>query len=87
MSSKLVVIRKHAILKQHYRRAVEATPRFHELDANKQWAVLRKHVEEDRSAVAATLLKIMDNSHERDDEVLSELKAASRFNAPGSEMW
>lgn len=86
MSSKPVVIRKHAILKYHYRRAVEATPRFHELDPSNQWAVLRKEVEEDSTAMGATLLKIMDNRHERRDEVLSALEKAARERASRREM-
>lgn len=76
MAGKPVAIRKHAILKHHYRRAVKATPQFHQLDAVNQWAVLRKQVEEDETPMGATLLKIMDNREERRDEVLSALAQA-----------
>ena len=84
MSTKPVAIRKHAILKLHYRRAVAATPRFHELDSSMQWATLRKHVEEDRSERGATLLKIMDNREQRQEEVLSALEEAARLRAQRS---
>ena len=81
MSSKPVAIRKHAILKNHYRRAVNATPQFHELDAVAQWATLRKHVEADATPLGATLLKIMDSRQERRDEVLTALHEAASQRA------
>lgn len=76
MSRKPVEIRKHAILKNHYRRAVQATPQFHQLDALGQWAVLRQQVEADTTAIAGTLLKIMDSREARRVEVLSALEDA-----------
>jgi len=76
MNRKPVEIRKHAILKHHYRRAVQATPQFHQLDAIGQWAVLRQQVEADTTAIAATLLKIMDSREARRVEVLSALEDA-----------
>ena len=78
MSPKPVTIRKHAILKHHYRRAVAATPQFHQLDPINQWAVLRKQVEDDVTPIGATLLKIMDNRQERRDEVLTSLAEGAR---------
>jgi hypothetical protein len=74
MNRKPVVIRKHAILKHHYRRAVKATPQFHELDALSQWAALRRQVEGDATAIGATLLTIMDSREGRRDEVLGALE-------------
>ena len=79
MSTKPVVIRKHAILKHHYRLAVKTTPQFHQLDAVAKWAVLRKQVADDASPVGATLLKIMDSREERRDEVLSALEEAAKL--------
>ena len=76
MSSQPVAIRKHAILKHHYRRAVQATPRFHQLDAVEQWVVLRQQVEADTAAIAVTLLKIMDSREARREEVLTALENA-----------
>ena len=78
MSGKPIVIRKHAILKHHYRRATKATPRFHELDSVDQWALLRKQVEDDVTPMGVTLLKIMDNREGRRDEVLRALEEAGR---------
>jgi hypothetical protein len=74
--SKPVAIRKHAILKRHYSRAVKATPQFHQLDAIGRWAVLRQQVEADATPIGATLLKIMDSREGRRDEVLSALEDA-----------
>jgi hypothetical protein len=71
-----VAISKHAILKRHYRRAVKATPQFHQLDAIGRWAVLRQQVEADATPMGATLLKIMDSRDGRRDEVLSALEDA-----------
>ena len=42
-----VAIRRHAILKRHYRRAVASTSNFHDLDQSRQWALLRDQVEAD----------------------------------------
>jgi hypothetical protein len=80
MSSNPVVIRKHAILKRHYRRAVNATPQFHQLDALGQWAVLRKQVEDDVTPIGSTLLIIMDSREARREEVLNALEQAWRSN-------
>lgn len=76
MSRKPVVIRKHAILKHHYRRAVKATPQFHQLDAIGQWAALRRQIEGDATPIGATLLTIMDSREGRRDEVLGALERA-----------
>jgi hypothetical protein len=73
-----VTIRKHAILKRHYRRAVAATPEFHQLDTNGQWAVLRKQIDDDATPLGATLRTIMDERSARRNEVLSALEEARR---------
>jgi hypothetical protein len=78
MSRNPIVIRKHAILKRHYRRAVRATPQFHELDAVSQWAVLRRQVEQDVTPTGARLLTIMDAREARREEVLKALEQARR---------
>lgn len=78
MNRNPVPIRKHAILKHHYRRAVAATPQFHQLDTNAQWAVLRKHIDDDATPKGATLRTIMDERSARRDEVLSALEEARR---------
>jgi hypothetical protein len=78
MSPHPVVIRKHAILKHHYRRAVRDTPQFHELDAVSQWAVLRRHVENDVTPTGARLLTVMDAREARREEVLNALEQARR---------
>jgi hypothetical protein len=76
MNRKPVAIRRHAILKRHYRRVVRRTPQFHQLDSMSQWAALRKHVEEDVTPKGISLLTIMDSRAERRDEVLSALEEA-----------
>ena len=76
MNRKPVALRKHAILKHHYRRAVKATPQFHDLDESRRWAVLRSQVESDVTPTGATLLKIMDTREARRHEVLTALEAA-----------
>jgi len=69
-----IVIRRHAILKRHYRRAVKATPGFHELNAVGQWANLREQVKADTSPTGEKLLGIMDSRESRRDEVLAALE-------------
>jgi hypothetical protein len=76
---KPVAIRKHAILKRHYRRAVKATPQFHQLDVVERWAMLRQQVEADATPTGATLLQIMDSRAGRRDEVLSALEDARQI--------
>jgi hypothetical protein len=78
MNEKPVRIRKHAILKRHYRRAVAATPQFHQLDTTRQWAVLREHVDADPTPLGTTLKMIMDSRAARRDEVLAALEQARR---------
>lgn len=68
------VIRKHAILKRHYRRAVAATPTFHTLGADVQWALLRDEVQADSTPAGAGLLEIMKKREARRDEVLAALE-------------
>lgn len=75
------MIRKHAILKRHYRRAVEATPQFHELDAAARWEALRRHVEQDPTTPeGVNLLTLMDSRTGRRDEVLSALEEARQHS-------
>ena len=78
MNRSPVPIRKHAIFKHHYRRVVAATPQFHQLDTNAQWAVLRTHIDGDATAKGATLRAIMDDRSARRAEVLSALEEARR---------
>jgi hypothetical protein len=78
MNRSPVAIRKHAILKRHYRRAVAAPPEFHQLDSNGQWAVLRRQIDDDASPTGATLRTIMDERAPRRGEVLSALEEARR---------
>ena len=76
-----ILIRKHAILKRHYRRAVAATPQFHELDGEAQWAAVRRLVEQDATTPeGVNLLKIMDSRTGRRDEVLSALEDARQHS-------
>jgi hypothetical protein len=69
-----VALRKHAILKHHYRRAVAATPDFQTLNSPGQWAVLRDQVKADPTSGASGLLDILDSRESRRDEVLAALE-------------
>jgi len=85
LSPKPVAIRKHAFLKRHYRRAVNGTPQFHQLDSIGQWAVLRKEVQGDETPSGLTMLKIMDSREARRDEVLRALEQAAEQRAHAAE--
>lgn len=69
-------IRRHAIFKRHYRRAVKASPEFHSLEPSARWALLRAQVIADVTPGAATLLQTLDNREPRRDEVLAKLEEA-----------
>ena len=74
MAAQRVSIRRHAILKNHYRRAVATTSHFHSLSLAGQWALLREQVEADATPAGTSLLDIMDNREPRRDEVLAALE-------------
>ena len=76
MANSSIAIRRHAIFKRHYRRAVAATPGFHELDLGTRWRLLRDHVSVDPGPDAARLLEIMDSREPRQAQVLAELERA-----------
>jgi hypothetical protein len=76
VSSKPVAIRRHAILKHQYRRAVRSTPDFHTMNAAAQWAVLRAEVLADTTPAGASLLEILNSREPRRDEVLAALEGA-----------
>ena len=71
-----VAHRRHAILKHHYRRAVAATPGFHELDLSARWQLLRHQVQVDPGPQAGELLAMMDRREPRREEVISALEQA-----------
>ena len=76
MNPNRVQLRKHAIFKHHYRRAVATTPEFHQLDADAQWAALRKQVDEDATLQGSALRAILDERTPRRSQVLSALEEA-----------
>ena len=57
MANSSIAIRRHAIFKRHYRRAVAATPGFHDLELGAQWRLLRDHISVDPGPDAARLLE------------------------------
>ena len=67
-------IRRHAILKRHYRRAVSKTTDFQTLPAAGQWAALRDQVQLDSPGARSPLLDILDSREPRRDEVLAALE-------------
>jgi hypothetical protein len=71
---KPVSIRRHAILKRHYKRAVAAAPDFHSLSSTAQWALLRDQVQADITPAGPTLLEILDSRASRRDEVIAALE-------------
>lgn len=74
MSTKPVSIRRHAILKHHYRRAVLSTAHFHQLSRAEQWALLRDQVRTDTTPLASRLLDILNSRESRRDEVMAALE-------------
>jgi hypothetical protein len=79
--SKPTTIRRHAILKHPYRRAVRSTPDFHSLPAAAQWAVLRAEVGSDTTAAGASLLEVLNSREPRRDEVLAALEGGRQADA------
>ena len=77
-----MLIRKHAIFKRHYRRAVAATPAFHQLDTDAQWAALRKQVDDDATLQGSALRVIMDERAPRRGQVLNALEEARSNSRP-----
>jgi hypothetical protein len=79
MAAQRVSIRRHAILKNHYRRAVKATTAFHTLSMAGQWALLREQVEADPTPAGLSLLDVMDSREPRRDEVLAALEESRQL--------
>lgn len=76
MAAQRVSIRRHAILKNHYRRAVAATSGFHSLSLAGQWDRLRAEVEADATPTGLSLLDVLNSREPRRDEVLAALEDA-----------
>ena len=76
-----VQIRRHAILKRHYRRAVASTPGFHDLELNVRWGLLRDQILADPSPDSPRLLEIFNSREPRCAEVISELEQARQERA------
>ncbi len=74
MSPRPASIHRHAILKHHYRRAVLATPDFHNLNGAAQWAALRDQVVTNAAPGPSDLLTILDGREPRREEVLAALE-------------
>lgn len=74
MPSRPAWIRRHAILKVPYRRAVDRTADFHTLSPAGQWSVLREQVAADGSPQGQALLRILDDREPRRDDVLVALE-------------
>ena len=77
--AKPVTIRRHAILKRHYRRAVAAAPDFHTMTHSEQWALLRNEVVANFTPGPKNLLEIMDSRESRRDVVLAALEEARQM--------
>ncbi len=81
MAAQRVSIRHHAILKNHYRRAVLASPGFHDLSLAGQWQLLRGEVEADTTLAGLSLLDILNSREPRRDEVLAALEEARQAHS------
>ena len=77
-----VQLRKHAIFKHHYRRAVATTPEFHQLDMDAQWAALRKQVDDDATPQGSALRAILEERAPRRGQVLTALEEAHSNSLP-----
>jgi hypothetical protein len=67
-------IRRHAIFKREYRRAVAATADFHTMTPAAQWALLREEVLAGAADGQSSLLDMLDSREPRRDEVLAGLE-------------
>ena len=76
MARRPITLRRHAILKHHYRRAVAATPGFHDLDFVARWQLMREEVLADASPTSSRLLEIMDSREPRRADVIAALEDA-----------
>jgi hypothetical protein len=81
MSPRPVSIRRHAILKRPYRRAVAATADYHQRSHVEQWALLRAQVQADTTPTGPGLLEILDRRAPRRDEVLAALEEGRQAHA------
>ena len=69
-------IRRHAIFKREYRRAVAATADFHNMTPAAQWALLREEVMAGATDGQPGLLDMLDSRESRREEVLAGLEEA-----------
>jgi hypothetical protein len=69
-----VSLRKHAILKHHYRRAVASTADFHSLSLGARWLLLRDQILMDSTPAGSKMLDIFNSREPRQAEVIAALE-------------
>jgi hypothetical protein len=81
MQNHSVAVRRHAIFKHPYRRAVAAADDFHNLTTAAQWALLRAQLAAEAASGAPSLVDVLDSRESRRDDVLAKLEHARRQDA------
>lgn len=81
MPNRSVVVRRHAIFKNQYRRVVAAADGFHGLTPADQWALLRAQLVSEAAAGEPSLLDVLDSRESRRDDVLAGLEDGRRQDA------
>lgn len=74
MQNPSIAVRRHAIFKHHYRRAVAAANDFHNMTPVAQWALLRAELVAEAALGASPLVDVLDSRASRRDEVLARLE-------------
>jgi hypothetical protein len=78
MPIRSVPVRRHAIFKRQYRRAVAAASGFHTMTPASQWALLRAQLIAEAATGEPSLIDMLDSRESRRDEVLAELEVGRR---------
>jgi hypothetical protein len=81
MQSRPIEVRRHAIFKHQYRRAVAAANDFHNMTPVAQWAVLRAQLVAEAATGTSSLLDVLDSRESRRDDVLARLEDGRRRDA------
>jgi hypothetical protein len=81
MQNRSIEVRRHAIFKHHYRRAVAATNDFHDMTPVARWALLRAQLVAEAATGVSQLVDVLDSREPRRDEVLAKLEEGRRRDA------
>jgi hypothetical protein len=81
MQNRSVEVRRHAIFKHQYPRAVAAANDFHNMTPAVQWAMLRAQLVAEAATGTSSLLDVFDSRESRRDDVLAKLENGRRRDA------